>query len=130
MIYNDIKILLCYNFFDEINNESEKIKLFNIVKNLYRNRVFVYSSNDINLVKKSKKVVIMEDGRITKQGKYGEMIKDRSSKFYNMITMGRLEDFEANFDVKKFRSDHRTMTNLKNFSGVFDFGEESEHPKK
>lgn len=116
VIYNDIKILLAHEFFDEINDESEKTKLFTAVKDLYRNRVFIYSSNDMNLIKRSSRIIVLDEGRIVADGEYKKLIKDRNSAFYQMTTLGNLNDLEGSSIFserrRKQRKKGKSLTNV------------------
>lgn len=105
-IYNKSDILVIDDFFDDFPRQLRKRIFENFVNEAYKKRTIIYISGDVDLIKKSDNIIVFEEGCISEEGTYDQLIQDSSSY---------LHSFE--FDAREKRTYRKSGSSLR-VSGI------------
>lgn len=86
--YRDSKVYLINEPCKEVSKEIEK-ELYNEIHKL-KNKTIIFETNDVMLLNKCDKVLIIEDGNQVEFGSYVDLIEDKTSNLYKKIANAKL----------------------------------------
>lgn len=95
VLYSEINVLLLNEFFEDIELDVEKEKLFKILEKEFNNGILIFATDNLDFVKRATKIYILENGKIIDEGTYQELRQNKSSFLNELIRIGYFHQSEV-----------------------------------